>query len=533
MISAINSRSLNGRKLGSVSVAFSFFILTFLVASMQITDGHDWGDDFAEYIQQGISIVNGTYASVYLKQGCFFIYPHGFPLLIAAVYTLFGFNLLAFKMINVVMYAVFVSILFYFCDKKLTRITALVIAFLFAFSPCLFLLVDCILSDTVALTFTFIALVCIVFLFDEADGRGAGERETAGRSGIATGWKMLLLSCGIGFFSFCSYVCRDSGIVLLCTLACVQFLRFTGWGKIGRIKDNRKPDVDWYGITAAILPYIVFAVFTFLLNYVLFPPTERKQLGLFHYLSLSSVSANVVYYFGLISRFFYPQFIWFALFPAVFWAMAKFLQKDYVFVIYFLGIMALYIIWPIGGQGIRYIVSALPIILFFAGRAAELLYESASCRPLFVFNFCSYGIIALFSCLSFLSVSVMNGVWNVMSGRYLSSGSFTEEAKEMYRYIDKTIADDGRIYFFKPRLLLMVTGNAAVYISPESGQSATTATAAHGDALGFDYYLHTFDRGYGQLLTDEQAREDSFRLGESEFSCIHGNEKMRLFQRQP
>lgn len=537
MVRAINGRELNGRKLGSVPGALFFFILTFLIAFMQITDGHDWGDDFAEYIQQGISIVNGTYASVYLTQGCFFVYPHGFPLLIAAVYKLFGFNLLAFKMINVVMYAVFVSVLFYFCDKKCTRITALAVAFLFACSPCLYLLVDCILSDTVALSFTFIALACMVFLFDAAD------------SGAAAGRKMLLLSFASGFFSFCSYACRDSGIVLLCTLACVQFLRFTGWGKIGRIKDSRKPDVNRYGIASAILPYIVFVAFTFLLNNVLFPSPERKQLGLFHYLSPSSVCVNVVYYFGLISRFFYPQFIWFALFTAVFWAMAKFLQKDYVFIIYFLGIMALYIIWPIGGQGIRYIVSALPIILFFAGRAAELLASpqerSASSRPLFVFSWQSYAVLAVFSCLSFLSVSVVKGVRNVMSGRYLSSGSFTEEAKEMYRYIDENIADDECIYFFKPRLLLMVTGNAALYISPEAGLSqpavttvpGASAAAMHGathEALpSFHYYLHTFDRGYGQLLTDEQARGDTFYIGVAEFTCIHSNEKMRLFQWQP
>ena len=53
------------------------------------------------------------------------------------------------------------------------------------------------------------------------------------------------------------------------------------------------------------------------------------------------------------------------------------------------------------------------------------------------------------------------------------------------------------------------------------------------DALGFHYYLHTFDRGYGQLLSDEQARGDSFFIGDAEFTCIHGNEKMRLFRCQP
>ncbi|MBP5465494.1 MAG: hypothetical protein J6Y13_10025, partial [Treponema sp.] len=551
LISAINSRELNGRKLGSVPITLCFFILTLILAFMNITDGHDWGDDFAEYIQQGITIANGTYAAEYLGRSIFVVTPHGFPLLIAAVYKLFGFNLLAFKMINVVMYAVFVSVLFYFCDKKCARITALAVAFLFACSPCLFLLVDCILSDTVALAFTFIALACMVFLFDAADSRVPDESESCGKAADgrltkAGSRKLLLLSFGTGFFSFCSYVCRDSGIVLLCTLACVQLLRLAGWWKGGRLKGCRKQGADCSRIIAAILPYLVFALCCFLMNSVLFPPSERKQFDLFRSLTPAGMASNFLYYCGIVSRFFYPQFIWFVLFPAVIWAMVKLLHKDCVFIIYLLGLIALYTIWPGSGQGVRYIVSALPILLFFAGRAAELLASPhgqsvspqerpASPRPLFVFNWQSYAALAGFSCLCFLSISVVTGVRNVMSGRYVESGGFTEEAKEMYRYIDETIADDESIYFFKPRLLLIMTGNEGVYFSSESGHAQPVVTTSPGaksggdgamheaesgaDALGFHYYLHTFDRGYGQLLSDEQARGDSFFIGDAEFTC--------------
>lgn len=570
MVRAINGRELNGRKLGSGLVALFFFVLTLLLASMQITDGHDWGDDFAEYIQQGMSIVNGTYETEYLGRSVFVVTPHGFPLLIAAVYKLFGFNLLAFKMINVVMYAVFVSVLFYFCDKKCTRITALAVTFLFACSPCLYLLVDCILSDTVALSFTFIALACMVFLFDAADSRAAAAGTSAGRvpdarSGAASGRKLLLLSFASGFFSFCSYICRDGGIILLCTLACVQFLRLAGRWKRGQMRgsrpeDGKKQGADCCGIAAAVLPYLVFVLCCFLMNNVLFPPSARKQFDLFRSLTPAGMLSNFLYYCGIVSRFFYPQFIWFVLFPAVIWAMVKFLHRDYVFIIYLLGLIALYTVWPGSGQGIRYIVSALPILLFFAGRAAELLASphgqsvspqerAASSRPLFVFSWQSYAVLAVFSCLCFLSISVVKGVRNVMSGRYVASWSFTEDAKEMYRYIDENIAGDERIYFFKPRLLLIMTGNEGMYFSAEAGLSQPAVTtvpglshgatheamhgAAHEALPSFHYYLHTFDRGYGQLLTDEQARGDTFYIGDAEFTCIHSNEKMRLFQWQP
>lgn len=491
--------ALNSRKAGRTYVTIFFFMLTLFVAAINISSGHDWGDDFAEYIKQGMAITNGSYATEYVNTSGFFIYPHGFPLLIAAVYKLTGFSLLAFKAINVVMYAVFVAALFYYCDKNLERVTALIIAFLFSFSPCLYKLVDCILSDTCSLTFTFIALMLMSFFFEEADNR-----------------KKLRLALGTGFFSSCSYICRDSGIVLICTLFCVQLLRLAG-------KLRRK---EWTGslfpaLACNLIPYAVFFALTFLVNNVLFPSPDRKQLGLFQYLSPASIIANCVYYFSLISDFFYPGFIWFALFTAIFWAMAKSLHRDYVLIVYFLGTMALYIIWPIGGQGIRYVVSALPILLFFAGRAAETLHASASARPMFVFDFRSYAAIAVFSCLVFMSISMVTGIRNVMFGRRLGTGSFTEEAKEMYRYIDENIADDGRIFFFKPRVLLLATGNAGVYSLPQPGQLVDTEK--------FDFYLHTLDHGYGQLISDDEARQETVLLGGEEFICIHGNEKMRLF----
>ena len=143
-------------------------------------------------------------------------------------------------------------------------------------------------------------------------------------------------------------------------------------------------------------------------------------------------------------------------------------------------------------------------------------------RPLFVFTFKSYALLAALFCISSLSVCLVAGVRNCMSGRYLANGSYTKEALEMYRYIDTNVSDESSVFFFKPRVLHMTTGNAAVCFQLDS---------EHARDAGFDYYLHTFDHGYGQLLTDEQARADSFRLGGGEFSCVHENGSMKLFRR--
>jgi hypothetical protein len=330
-----------------------------------------------------------------------------------------------------------------------------------------------------------------------------------------------MYSVAVGFFSGLAYVFRDSGIILLCTLLFVQIVRLV------LVFRKRTLKLALPSVAANLLPYAVFLLVSFTFNGLLFPLTGRNDMFYLQQIRPVTVFLNIMYYFDCLSYFFYPRFIWFAVFTAIAWAMLRCLRRDLPFVIYFLGVMAMYILWPGGGQGIRYIVSTLPVLVFFGGRAVELLYGSKDSggtvrapAPLFVFNGQSYMLLAVLFCLSSLSVSLVADVCNIMSGRRLAYGGFTREAVEMYKYVDENISDDKQIYFFKPRLLHMTTGNAAVYTLP--GQPVET---------GFDYYLHTFDHGYGQLLTDEQARADSFNFASGEFTCIHENAKMKLFRR--
>ena len=345
--------TVNARKARGLYLGLLFFMLALLAAGAYVTDGHDWGGDFAEYIMQGISIAEGTYETSYLAQPLFFVYPHGFPLLLAPVYRLFGFNLLAFKMVNVVLYAAFVFALFMFCDRELERATSCTIAFLFALSPCLFKLVDCVLSDISNMLFSFLGVCAISFFCREA------------RPG-----RKLLLAALAGFFSSCAYICRDSGLVLPCTLAASQIL-FAARRLAGKGKGRGRPDLLL--VLSHAVPYLIFFACSFLVNDILFPSSGRKQLDLFRYLSVGSVLSNCSYYFHLFSSFFYPRFVWYAAFTAIIWGMAKSFRRDYVLAFYLWGTLALYIIWPIGGQGIRYVVSVLPVLLFFGGRAVELL----------------------------------------------------------------------------------------------------------------------------------------------------------------
>ena len=86
-----------------------FFLILLVSGSLligTITQGHIWGGDFAAYIMQANSIVEGN-MQAYIDLNRFTIeqsswpmgpiaYPWGFPLLLTPIYALFDNNIYAF-----------------------------------------------------------------------------------------------------------------------------------------------------------------------------------------------------------------------------------------------------------------------------------------------------------------------------------------------------------------------------------------------------------------------------------------------------
>src|SRR5665213_140532 len=68
---------------------------------INIRDSHDWGDDFAQYIQQAINSTKGIPQSesgyIYNREIDIVARPVGFPLMLAPVYMVFGNSIKAFS----------------------------------------------------------------------------------------------------------------------------------------------------------------------------------------------------------------------------------------------------------------------------------------------------------------------------------------------------------------------------------------------------------------------------------------------------
>src|SRR5512134_1211006 len=144
-------------------------VTSLMIGAATLRRGHDWGDDFAWYILQAKSIVDGT-TDEFMEQSAFtnyestlhlgpLAYPWGYPLILAPVYALKGISPLALKLPGLFFYAGFLVCLFLLVKDRLTRIESLLLVSLFAFNPLLLGFLDQILSDIPFLFFSTLTLL--------------------------------------------------------------------------------------------------------------------------------------------------------------------------------------------------------------------------------------------------------------------------------------------------------------------------------------------------------------------------------------
>ena len=175
--------------------------ITLGICALKISDNFRMVDDFAAYISQGIALVTGR-TNKFIHDNTLMIsnidvaylfgpyaYPWGFPLLLAPIYKIFGFNLVAFKSVGIICYALFVGIFYIFCAKRLPKIYAIFGSLLFALNPFLtHFATNEILSDIPFLLFGFVALIILARLFADSKiypSLADGEQRVISKTGGA------------------------------------------------------------------------------------------------------------------------------------------------------------------------------------------------------------------------------------------------------------------------------------------------------------------------------------------------------------
>jgi hypothetical protein len=412
-----------------VSSALSFSLLT---------RGQLWWDDFAAYIMQAQSLLNGT-MDAFAQRNAFTVlastyppgpitYPWGFPLLIAPVYALLGLNLLAFKLVNTLFYALFLLIFFQLARTRLADLDALVLTAVLAFNPVLLLAHDLIQAD---ITFLFFSTLEI-FLIDKLS-----RQKPAWGTDVAT-----------GAIIFMAFFIRANGILLLIPLL-VSALMVT-WPR-------------WQVALRQIArPTLTFGILL-IIQMLLFPGGQESYFSHFSMFSLPGLWSNVLYYFWLPAELFNKNpgggtWIYLLLLVFLVVSLIRRREREAAMHVYSLATLGLFILWP-ERQGLRFIYPILPFLLLCAYDGMQISVEYLKV------NWHKIGsriIPVWWSSLALVSLVVAFGFAssNLAAKRDIN-GPFDPISNQMFVFVRDKTPKDSVIIFYKPRVLRLLTDRDA------------------------------------------------------------------------
>ncbi|HUF00092.1 MAG TPA: hypothetical protein VMN99_12615, partial [Anaerolineales bacterium] len=319
-------------------------LVSLIIGASTLTRGHQWGDDFAWYILQAGSILNGT-TEEFMEQSAFtndqstthlgpLAYPWGYPLILVPVYAIKGISPLALKLPGLFFYAGFLICLYLLLKPRLTRTESLLLVSVFAFNPLLILFLDQILSDIPFLFFSTLSLLLMT-------------RE---------GKRSALHPVGIGAAIFFTTFLRVTGILLLGCFLIVEFFK---------LLKNRKDRTTVMEIIRD--SFIVCFVFLLLwiTSVVLFPSGGESYFSQYSEL-IETAKGFAAAYFHVFSLFFGAsqgwKYLYYVVLAFFLWGAWERRKKEPIFLLFFGLWMIVHITYPYW-QGARYIFPLLPIFI--------------------------------------------------------------------------------------------------------------------------------------------------------------------------
>lgn len=420
--------------------------------------GHNWGGDFALYISQTQSIVEGnaedilmenTYSMEYSTQmpgsnpqiGPY-LYPWGFPLLLVPVYMLFGPNIFAMKVYVLGFFILTLIMVYCLFRRKIEKKYTLLIVALLAFNPTLLLLADDVGSD---MPYTFFALLSLFFM----------QRLMSRKYVFSRAVTLIITGCLI-FFAF---LVRTNGIVLLGTLLLCQIIQ---------LRSNLKPFRTFSRrFSMEYLPYVSFGIL-FLLSKLVLPSGSGSHLAFLSRITPGKLAYNVIYYTKLPAEFLSSTPIPFILYgisiPFLMYGIYQRIQKDYHYIIYSVGTLAIFILWP-PLQGLRFIISVLPFYLYFTFwgllKAEANLRKKSRAIVLNSINF--NGTLTLVVLIFFLFQATNSARANI-NHRHVIEGPYEKSSQEVFEFINTSTEKGDIIVFFKPRVVNFFTERTAIRV---------------------------------------------------------------------
>lgn len=434
-------------------------MVIFLCCLTHIAPGHNWGGDFALYLHQAKSIIEGNIDSFAISNQFIvdnssehdfspYLAPWGFPLILAPVYTLFGLNFGLLKVLES-LFLIGALILIYFIFKKSlnTKYSLLSLAII-GFNINYIRSINSVVAGLPFLFFSFLGLYLILLILEEKH-----------RNSIL--WA--LLTGSVLFFSF---MIRTEGIGLFMALFAGQIALWIKCKKKGK------------QIVTFALPYLT-ALALYALKSQFLPTGFTSHLDHKNLISWQGFYGNLMNYkdWLAIDYFGFPHLpfplygiiVSGILFLILTGIIIRF-KKDITIIIYFLFLVCLFAIWPFAEK--RHLYSIFPLALYFFVQGLNYIIENYLKTP--SMNWIGIGTLSLLLILNLIPTSLTT--YSLLKrGHSNISGPETTESQEMFSFIKQETPQKAIIGFYKPRVMHFYTGRLALRLNsgiPEIIQKA-------------------------------------------------------------
>lgn len=461
-----------------------------LLAFFALEQGHDWGGDFALYLRQAQSLLDGTgeellafnsYAMNNSTQGTGsnpqigpHLYPWGFPILLAPLVAVAGMAVMPAKILIIGFFLLTLLAAYQLLLPRLGRSYTLLLVALLAFNPYLLKTTNVIISD---IPFFFFALLSLIFI----------EKTLGYRELFINKWVTYILT---GFLIFFSFLIRTNGIVLLGVLGLGHLFL---WYQPLRHHFSQTLKKEW----KELLPYASFAV-SFVFKGMLLPSGSGSHLAFLARLTPGKLAWNLMYYTELPASFFegavFPMLLYGVTIPFLLlgiWRRLK-VMPDALYLIYSATSLLIFVLWP-PVQGLRFIFSLLPFYLYFVfvgitevQKSFMLTSERGIRNQGWVPVFCL--VVGGMFLISSSSMAFSN-----YPERNITEGPYTPESTEAFAFIKTHTSPEEEILFWKPRPFSFLTGRQALRVT-----SLKEVMEGKGD-----YLLFYKQVDFGQLPVEE------------------------------
>jgi hypothetical protein len=408
----------------------SFYIIT-------IRKGHEWGDDFSMYIQQAKNLAHHDSFShsyyIFNPRRPYVgpkVYPPGYPVLLAPVYAIFGMDLRAMKIENILFFMT-TLVICYFLFRELLPLPYLVASIaIIGFNGMLWAFKDVIVSEMSYLLFLFLSF----FWIRSEDRFGRYQHRVLDRT-VAI---FLIFSC---------YCIRANGVLLipaLCLSEVARHKRLTSRASF---------------IALGFIPLFISLHFLY--------PSDTAYMNLMEsgglhpgniWNNLYLYSQKLSYFWGedLSKALRVPFFVSFT--ALSFYGYILRMRRDASICEFYTGLhLALNIVLPFS-QGFRYLIPIIPLYILYGlvGASNALTHIPREIRR--YAQFCAALMIAAIYIASYAAA------------RYgpIPEGVGKKETREFFSYIQNNTDPKSVIIFRKPRALGLFTQRlASAY--PEDG----------------------------------------------------------------